>query len=142
LDRRSVGPRAGLDAIKKRKIFPLPGIEPRPSSPYPIANRLRYTGSLAILTERTEIDILNKKGERLVQVECMGEILTAYKSKMGNGSHLGDPGLKRIKMDLKNTARAGLVWFWVGRFCEHGAELAGPLQGGVILDQLSHHFIS
>jgi hypothetical protein len=28
-----VGPRTGLDAVEKRKILPLPGIEPRPSSP-------------------------------------------------------------------------------------------------------------
>jgi hypothetical protein len=72
----------------------------------------------------------------------MGEILTAYKSLMGNGSHLGDLGLERIKMDLKNIGWTGFVWFRVGRFCEHGDELVGPIQGGVILDQLSHHFIS
>jgi hypothetical protein len=28
-----VGPRACLDHVEKRKIFPLPGFEPRPSSP-------------------------------------------------------------------------------------------------------------
>jgi hypothetical protein len=27
---------AGLDAMKKRKILPLPGIVPRPSSPQPV----------------------------------------------------------------------------------------------------------
>jgi hypothetical protein len=32
-----VGPRAGLDVVEKRKIMPLPGIEPRQSSPYPVA---------------------------------------------------------------------------------------------------------
>jgi hypothetical protein len=26
-----VGPRAGTDAVEKRKILPLPGIEPQPS---------------------------------------------------------------------------------------------------------------
>jgi hypothetical protein len=30
-----VGPRAGLDAVEKRKILPLPGIEPGPFSPQP-----------------------------------------------------------------------------------------------------------
>jgi hypothetical protein len=29
-----VSPRAGLDAVEKIKILPLPGIEPRPSSPW------------------------------------------------------------------------------------------------------------
>jgi hypothetical protein len=29
----SVGPRAGLDAVEKKKILPLPGFEPRPSNP-------------------------------------------------------------------------------------------------------------
>jgi hypothetical protein len=33
LDRRLSGPRAGLDAVVRRTIFSLPGIEPRPSSP-------------------------------------------------------------------------------------------------------------
>jgi hypothetical protein len=28
-----VGTRAGLNAVEKRKIFPLPGLEPQPSSP-------------------------------------------------------------------------------------------------------------
>jgi hypothetical protein len=28
-----MGPRADLDLVVKRKIFPLPGLEPRPSSP-------------------------------------------------------------------------------------------------------------
>jgi hypothetical protein len=28
-----VSPKAGVDAVKKRKIIPLPGIEPRQSSP-------------------------------------------------------------------------------------------------------------
>jgi hypothetical protein len=28
-----VGPRAGLDAVEKRKILPLEGVEPRPSTP-------------------------------------------------------------------------------------------------------------
>jgi hypothetical protein len=28
-----VGPKAGLDIVEKRQIFPLPGFEPRPSSP-------------------------------------------------------------------------------------------------------------
>jgi hypothetical protein len=28
-----VGPRAGLDVAEKRKILPLPGVDPRPSSP-------------------------------------------------------------------------------------------------------------
>jgi hypothetical protein len=32
-----VDPRAGLDAMEKRKILPLPGIEPRPSRPYHVA---------------------------------------------------------------------------------------------------------
>jgi hypothetical protein len=32
-----VGPRAGLDAMKKRQILPLPGSETRTSSPQPIA---------------------------------------------------------------------------------------------------------
>jgi hypothetical protein len=32
-----VGPRASLDAMEKRKILPLPEIEPQPSSPYPVA---------------------------------------------------------------------------------------------------------
>jgi hypothetical protein len=32
LDRRLDGHKAGLDAVVKRKILPLPGIEPRQSS--------------------------------------------------------------------------------------------------------------
>jgi hypothetical protein len=32
-----VGPRAGLDAVEKRRILPLPGTEPQPSCPYPVA---------------------------------------------------------------------------------------------------------
>jgi hypothetical protein len=32
-----VEPRAGLDAEKKRRILPLPGIEPRPSSTWSVA---------------------------------------------------------------------------------------------------------
>jgi hypothetical protein len=31
-----VGPRAGLDAVEKREILLLSGIQPRPSSPYPV----------------------------------------------------------------------------------------------------------
>jgi hypothetical protein len=72
----------------------------------------------------------------------MGEIITAHKNLMRNGNHLGDPGVQRIKMHLRNTGRAGFVWFRVGRSCEHGDELAGAVQGCVILDQPSHHFIS
>jgi hypothetical protein len=37
LDRRPCGPRAGLDAMEKRKILSVPEVEPRPSSPYCIA---------------------------------------------------------------------------------------------------------
>jgi hypothetical protein len=32
-----VGPRAGLDAVEKRKILSVPEVEPRPSSPYSVA---------------------------------------------------------------------------------------------------------
>jgi hypothetical protein len=32
-----VGLRAGLDAVEKRIILPLPGFEPRPLSPLPVA---------------------------------------------------------------------------------------------------------
>jgi hypothetical protein len=32
-----MGPRARLDAMEKRKIVPLPGIQPRPSSLYHVA---------------------------------------------------------------------------------------------------------
>jgi hypothetical protein len=32
-----VGPRVGLDAVEKRKILPVPGIETGPSSPEPVA---------------------------------------------------------------------------------------------------------
>jgi hypothetical protein len=31
-----VGPRADLDAVKKRKVFPLPGIEPGRPIPQPV----------------------------------------------------------------------------------------------------------
>jgi hypothetical protein len=32
-----VGPRAGLEAVEDRKVLKLPGIELRPSCPYPFA---------------------------------------------------------------------------------------------------------
>jgi hypothetical protein len=32
-----MGPRAGLDAVEKRKFLPLPGIERRPTSQHPIS---------------------------------------------------------------------------------------------------------
>jgi hypothetical protein len=37
-----VGPRAGLEAVEKRKILPLQGLEPQPSST--LLYRLSYTG--------------------------------------------------------------------------------------------------
>jgi hypothetical protein len=46
-----VSPRAGLDAVEDRKIRCLPGIEPRPSSPYPIAIPTELPGLLKT-TER------------------------------------------------------------------------------------------
>jgi hypothetical protein len=46
-----VGPKSVLHALEKRKILPLPGIEPRPSNSYPVATPtelsriyLRYIG--------------------------------------------------------------------------------------------------
>jgi hypothetical protein len=60
--------------MKKRRILPLQGIETRPSSPLPIAISTEISWLFSDLTaRRTEINILNKKGERLVHVECMGE---------------------------------------------------------------------
>jgi hypothetical protein len=43
---RWVGPRACLDAMEERKILPLPGIEPQPSS----ALARRYTDSATLQT--------------------------------------------------------------------------------------------
>jgi hypothetical protein len=40
-----VGPRAGLDAVEKRKILPLPGIEPSPPSLIPSLYRRSYPDS-------------------------------------------------------------------------------------------------
>jgi hypothetical protein len=37
-----VGPRASLDVMEKREIFPLSGIEPRPSSPLAELSRYKY----------------------------------------------------------------------------------------------------
>jgi hypothetical protein len=39
-----VGITAGLDALEKRKVFTLPGIQPRPSIPRPSLYRLSYHG--------------------------------------------------------------------------------------------------
>jgi hypothetical protein len=39
-----VSPRAGLDAVEKEKMLPIPGIEPRPSSPS--LYRLSYPDSM------------------------------------------------------------------------------------------------
>jgi hypothetical protein len=56
-----VGPRAGLDAMEKINILRLPGIEPGPSSPYPVA----------IPTELSRVDKkmfeINQKGIRKVR---------------------------------------------------------------------------
>jgi hypothetical protein len=42
--RGRVGPRTGLDAVKKRKTLSLLGIEPLPSSPWPVALPTELSG--------------------------------------------------------------------------------------------------
>jgi hypothetical protein len=44
-----MGPRTGLDAMEKRKTLPLPGIEPRQSSQYPVIIPTELSWLLAIL---------------------------------------------------------------------------------------------
>jgi hypothetical protein len=43
------GLRAGVDTMEKRKILFLPGIEPWPSSPYPVAIPTGHSGFLPIM---------------------------------------------------------------------------------------------
>jgi hypothetical protein len=43
-----VGPRAGLDVVEKKKMLPLPGVEPRLSSLS--LYRLSYAGHLYVVT--------------------------------------------------------------------------------------------
>jgi hypothetical protein len=68
-----MGPRAGLDVMEKRQILPLPGIEPRQSSPHNVSIP-SYRGSLLrdvvlhmkITSETSDVHNMNKNNERLI----------------------------------------------------------------------------
>jgi hypothetical protein len=51
-----VDPKADLDAMEKKSLLPLPGIEPIPFSQYPVAYRLSYPDSIMWL-EKTAYSI-------------------------------------------------------------------------------------
>jgi hypothetical protein len=71
-----VGPTAGLDVTGKRKILPLPGIEPRSSSPQPVTIRLSYTAIFSYWPR--------KNSNNLHIGEMNGETPFYYKSNLCN----------------------------------------------------------
>jgi hypothetical protein len=89
----SVGPRAGLDFVKKRKMLPLPGIKPRQSSPslyrlrYPDSAHLYFTVMHSCTITKTIGQIFRRlqlrfpKAPTINPTDLLAKIVRGYDSK-------------------------------------------------------------